>query len=422
MRRNSHETVPGTAASAATVAADECAPGSLPLAGVRVLELCQVMAGPFCGMLLGDMGADVIKIEPPPAGDQTRGAMGFKLKGSDSLGFMNLNRNKRSVVLDLKDSHGRGVLYRLVETADILVENYRPGVTRRLGIDFDTLRTINPRLVYASISGFGQTGPWADRPGYDLMAQAMAGTMSITGHPGQPPARCGVPIADLGCALLTVYAILSAYIGQCRTGVGQYVDASLFEAAMSFAIWDTADYWGTGRLPGPLGTANRMSAPYQAVRASDAYFVIGANNARLWERLCEVIGRPELRQDQRFATIAGRLANREELVAEIEQSLASHTAAEWIERLLAAGVPAAPILNLAQALGSEHAQARRMVMEMPHPVEGSVRSLGFPVKLSATPPSLRRPPPLLGEHTAEVLRELGIEETDKDSAAASGNV
>jgi hypothetical protein len=247
----------------------------LPLAGVRVLDVSQVMAGPFCSMLLGDMGADVIKIEPPDGGDQTRRAMGFKLKGNDSLGFFNLNRNKRSLTLNLKSKPAREVFYRLVGTSDILVENYRPGVTQRLGIDYPTLAKINPRLIYASISGFGQTGPWSQRPGFDLIAQAMAGVMSITGQPDGPPTKSGVPVSDIGCALFALYGILAAYIGREKTGHGQYVDASLFEAAIAFSIWDISEYWGTGRVPTPLGTANRFSAPYQAV---------GGDNGTPWTK------------------------------------------------------------------------------------------------------------------------------------------
>jgi crotonobetainyl-CoA:carnitine CoA-transferase CaiB-like acyl-CoA transferase len=220
-------------------------------------------------MLLGDMGADVIKVEPPGSGDQARRAMGFRLKGFDSLGFINMNRNKRSIVLNLKTQPGREVFYKLVRTADVLVENYRPGAAARLGIDYATLKAINPRLIYASISGFGQPGPWSQRPGFDLIAQAMGGIMSITGDPDGPPAKCGVPVADIGCALFAVYAILSAYISRLETGEGQYLDASLFEAAIAFAVWDISEFWGTGRVPQKLGTAHRMSAPYQAVRASD---------------------------------------------------------------------------------------------------------------------------------------------------------
>jgi len=392
----------------------------LPLRGVRVLDVSQIMAGPFASMLLGDMGADVIKIEPPDGGDQTRRAMGFKLKGDDSLGFFNLNRNKRSLTLNLKSPPARAIFHRLVETADIMIENYRPGVTRRLGIDYDTLAKINPKLIYASISGFGQTGPWSQRPGFDLIAQAMAGVMSITGQPDGPPTKSGVPVSDIGCALFAVYAILSAYIGREKTGRGQYVDASLYEAAIAFSIWDISEYWGTGRVPTPLGTANRFSAPYQAVKAKDAYFVLGANSNRLWQSLCELIGRKDLGGDSRFATVAGRLANRLVLIEELEKTFATRSADEWITMLLDAGIPAGPINNIAQALGSEHARAREAVMEIDHPVEGRIKSIGFPVKLSESKQQVRLPPPLLGEHNAEILRELGIDEAGIEKLRAEG--
>jgi formyl-CoA transferase len=309
----------------------------------------------------------------------------------------------------------------LVETADILVENYRPGVAARLGIDYETLSRINPGLIYASISGFGQTGPWSARPGFDLIAQAMAGVMSITGHPGQPPTKAGVPVADIGCALLALYGILSAYIGRMTTGRGQHIDASLFEAAIAFAVWDISEFWGTGRIPTPLGTGNRMSAPYQAVKARDGYFVMGANNDRLWQSLCRVIERPDLPVDPRFATIADRLANRLLLIEELERSFAKRSASEWIDALLEAGVPAGPILNYEEALGSEHARARDVVMDLDHPVEGTVKSIGFPIKLSETHQRVRLPPPLLGEHTDAVLAELGLDRAalEEDGAFAA---
>jgi crotonobetainyl-CoA:carnitine CoA-transferase CaiB-like acyl-CoA transferase len=382
---------------------------NLPLAQLKVLDVSQVMAGPFCCMLLGDMGADVIKIEPPGTGDQTRRSMGFRLKGSDSGGFLALNRNKRSIEIDLKNESGREVFYDLVRSADILVENNRPGVAARLKIDYPTLRAINPRLVYASISGFGQTGPWAQRPGFDLIAQAMSGVMSGTGYPGLPPVKNSTPIADLGSGLLALYGILSAIIGREQSGEGQFIDASLFETALSLSIWETAEYWGTGRVPGPIGSANRMSAPYQAVRSADGYLVIGAANQKLWISLCEVIGRLDLVEDRRFLTNTERLQNREVLIEEIEKSLMQRSSEEWTGALLAAGVPAAPIYNYAQALQSEQARARHMVMEMEHPVEGAIKALGFPVKMSETPQEVRYPPPLLGQHTEAVLTELGYD-------------
>jgi crotonobetainyl-CoA:carnitine CoA-transferase CaiB-like acyl-CoA transferase len=393
---------------------------SLPLRHLRVLDVSQVMAGPFCGMLLGDMGADVIKVEPPGSGDQTRRAMGFKLKGSDSLGFINMNRNKRSIVLNLKTAAGREVFYRLVKTADVLIENYRPGAAARLGIDYPTLKAINPRLIYASISGFGQTGPWSQRPGFDLIAQAMGGIMSITGYPDGPPAKSGVPVADIGCALFALYAILSAYIGLDERGEGQHIDASLFEAALAFSIWDISEFWGTGKVPQKLGTANRMSAPYQAVRATDGYFVMGANSDKLWRSLCQLLQRSELLEDPRFASISDRLANRAILIEELEKTFITKSVDDWVDQLLAVGIPAGPIYNYAQALDSEHARHRKMVMEIDHPVEGKVRSIGFPVKMSSTPQRVRRSPPLLGQHNEEILSELGLTQDTLERLRAGG--
>ena len=392
----------------------------LPLAGVKVLDVCQVMAGPFACMLLADLGADVIKIEPPKGGDQTRGSMGFKMKGDDSLGFLNMNRNKRSVALNLKSEAGKSVLLKLVKDADILVENYRPGAMRRLGLGYEVLKDINPRLVYTSISGFGQTGPWADRPGFDLMAQAMSGVMSVTGYPGGKPVKAGVPVADIGCALFAVYGTLSAYIGAKATGQGQHVDAALFDAAMAFSVWDICDYWGTGVEPQPLGTSNKMTAPYQAMACSDGYFVMGANNQKLWHKLCTLLGRTELLEDARFTTISNRLAHRAALEEELERSFRQHPKDYWVSTLLEAGIPAGPILTYPEAFGSEHAKARNMRMEIDHPVEGKVPNIGFPVKLSGTPQQVRRHPPLLGEHNEEVLAELGIGAQERAKLAADG--
>ncbi len=392
----------------------------LPLDGVRVLDVSQVMAGPFCSMLLGDLGADVIKIEPPGSGDQTRGAMGFKLKGDDSMGFLNLNRNKRSLAVNLKSAAGRSVFMRLVAQADVLVENYRPGVMTKLGLDYATLEKVRPELVYASISGFGQDGPWSDRPGFDLMAQAMSGVMSVTGHPGGPPVKAGVPVADIGCALFAAYAILSAYIGRLKSGRGQYIDASLFDSVLAFAIWDVADYWGTGRVPTPVGTSNKMAAPYQAVRAADGYLVMGATNQKLWAALCKLMDRADIVDDARFATNAKRLAHREALIEELEQTFTQRPAAEWIDRMLAAGIPAGPLLTYPEAFDSAHGRHREMRIEIDHPVEGQVPNIGFPVKLSATPARVRRPPPLLAEHTDEVLDELGIGAEEREALRAAG--
>ena len=387
------------------------APGKkrpLPLMGVKVLDVSQVMAGPYSCMLLADMGADVIKVEPPGNGDQTRGAMGFKMKGPDSMGFLNMNRNKRSIAINLKSEAGKAILFKLVKEADILVENYRPGVMKRLGVGYEVMSKINPALVYVSISGFGQSGPWAMRPGFDLMAQAMSGIMSVTGNGDGKPVKAGVPVADIGCALFATYAALSAYIGAKNTGQGQYIDASLFDSALAFSIWDTSEYWGTGNPPVALGTANRMTAPYQAVKAKDGYFVMGATNNKLWQLLCGILERPDLLQKVEYQTIAGRLGQREQLIQELENSFALKSADEWIDLLLAHGIPAGPILDYPQAFESEHGKHRQMRIEIDHPLEGKVPNIGFAVKMQGTPQEVRRHPPLLGEHTQEVLMQAGF--------------
>ena len=379
---------------------------NLPLAGFRVLDVSQVMAGPFCCMMLGDLGADVIKVEPPGDGDSTRHSMGFRLKGEDSPGFLALNRNKRSIVLDLKNPEDREVLYALVKTADVLVENARPGVAERLGMGYETLRALNPALVYASISGFGQTGPWAQRPGFDLIAQALSGILSATGLPGQEPVKNAIPVGDLGAGMFAAVGILAALLGRARSGEGQYIDASLFEAALGLSVWETTELWGTGESPAPIGSANRMSAPYQAVQAADAYFVIGAANQRLWLSFLKVLGCEELNADPRFATNSQRVLNREALIEALRPTLLSKPAQAWIDALQAAGVPAGPIYTYEQAVATEQAVAREMVMNIPHPVEGTFKALGFPMKLRGTPQRVRLPPPLLGEHSHEIREEL----------------
>ena len=387
---------------------EDRAAGRQPLAGLRVLDMSQVMAGPFCCMLLGDMGADVIKIEPPGVGDQTRKSMGFRMKGEDSPGFLALNRNKRSMTLNLKSEGGRKVLHRLVETADILVENSRPGVSRKLGADYETLSKINPRLIYASISGFGQTGPWSQRPGFDLIAQAMAGVISATGLQGAEPVKSGIPLGDLGAGMFAAYGILSAVIGRQASGRGQYVDTSLLEAALALSVWESTEYWATGKSPGPLGTANRMSAPYQAFAGSDGYFVVGAANQKLWLIFCDVIGRPDLRDDPRYASNVDRVQKRDELAERLKPVFRDKPIDHWVDAFLRAGVPAAPIYDYSRALDNEHVRARNSVIEIEHPVEGRFRALGFAAKLSETPARVRLPPPLLGQHTEEILRELGL--------------
>src|SRR5262245_56423585 len=390
------------------------------LSGIRVLDLTQVMAGPYCCMLLGDMGADVIKVEPP--GGETTRHMEFDLAPGVSAPFLAVNRNKRGITLDLKKPEAVVVLKRLVATADVLVENYRPGVTSRLGIDYDTLRAVNPRLVYCSISGFGQTGPYADRGGYDLIAQGMSGIMSATGSPDGPPVKVGVPVADLGAGLFGVFGILCALRARRVTGHGQLVDTSLFEAGLALSAWEATEYWYTGQIPKRLGTAHRLNAPYQAFRASDGYFTVGAANSRLWPRFCQVLGLEHLVADARFAGVGDRVRRQRELEGEIERVTSGHTRAHWLERCEAAGIPAGPIYSVPEALADPHAQARGMVQEYDYPGVGRVKALGNPVKLSASPARFRRPAPRLGEHTDEVLAEAGYAPAEIADLRAKGVV
>ena len=380
------------------------------LTGMTVLDLTQVMAGPFCTMILADLGADVIKVENPDAGDQTRRSWGRSGKGEDSRAFMSLNRNKRSVVLDLKSDGGREEFHRLVRTADVVVENWRPGVAAKLGVGYETLAALNPRLVYASISGFGLTGPYADRPGYDLIAQAMSGVMSITGEPDGRPVKSGIPVADLGAGMFCAIGILAAWSSARETGQGQQVETSLFESALALAVWESTELWDTGLVPQKLGSANRMSAPYQALATRDGYVTVGANNDRLWRRLCATLGVEQLLDDPRFRTNPDRMAHRAELAAALEERLVEGDTATWVDLLLAAGVPAGPIQDYRQALEEDpHVKARGMVAELDHPVEGRIPVLASPLRLSGTPTSIRRPPPLLGQHNAEVLDHVGVE-------------
>jgi formyl-CoA transferase len=348
--------------------------------------------------------------------------MGTILPGGQSSAFLAVNRNKRSISIDLKTDRGRAVLHRLAQDADVLVEGFRPVVTGRLGIDYDTLHGINPRLVYASISGFGQYGPYSSRPGYDLIAQAMSGVMTINGEPGAEPLKIGIPIADLSAGMFCAIGILSAYIACRSTGEGQHVDVSLLDSILALSIWETAELWATGQLPEPVGSAHRMSAPYQKFRTADGWVVIGANNARLWQLLCVAIEREDLLADQRFSTNRDRMDHREDLVAELEKTLSQRDTEDWVERLLAGGVPAGPIRDYQQVCDDPHTAAREMVVTMQHPTEGTVRGLGMPIKLSDTPGRVERAAPLLGEHTEEILAELGFDANERRDLIGGGAV
>ena len=380
---------------------------SMALSGIRVLDLTQVMSGPFCTMVLGDLGADVVKIEHPESGDQTRKSWGYAVKGEDSRAFLSLNRNKRSVCLDLKSEADLQDFYSLVETADVVIENFRPGVAERLGIGYERLNEINPRLIYASISGFGQTGPYANYPGYDLIAQAMTGVMSVTGEPGTAPVKCGLPVSDLGAGMFCAIGILSAVIARGNDGLGQYLETSLFETALALSVWESTEYWATGKSPMALGSANRMSAPYQAIATRDGHVTIGANNEKLWQNLCRAMKAPDLLADGRFRDNNSRMKNRDALIAVMEPYFAVKTTDEWVALLLEAGVPAGPIRTYSEVLDHDpHVKARDMIGSFDHPVEGRLPVLASPIRLHRTPPTIRKAPPLLGHDTDTVLAEI----------------
>jgi len=375
------------------------------LDGIRVLEVAQVMAGPFCAMQLCDMGADVIKVEPP-GGDPTR-HMGAR-RGLDSAGFAALNRGKRAIVLDLKTGAGRQAFLRLAARSDILIENFRPGVMRELGLDYAALSARHPPLIYASISGYGQTGPDAHKGGFDLIAQGVSGLMSVTGEPDRPPVKTGVPLTDLGAGLFALAAILAALHHRDRTGRGQHIDTSLLEAGLALSVWEAAEFFAGGVTPQPLGSAHRFLAPYEAIRCSDGFITIGAGTDRLFGELCDLLGHPEWMTRPEFADASARVQHRAALASRIEAITSADTRAHWLGQLEARGIPCGPINTYADAFADPHVRARNMVVEIDHPALGTLQTLGSPIKMSETPPVVGRRVPRLGEHTREVLREAGL--------------
>lgn len=377
----------------------------MALEGIRVLDLSRILTGPYCTMMLADMGAEVFKLEPPGTGDDTR-TWGPPFVRGMSTYFISINRNKKSFTLNLKHPRGKELLQDLVRGVDVLVENFRPGTMAKLGLGYETLQEINPRLVYCAVSGFGLTGPYRDRPGYDVLAQAMGGMMSVTGEPEGDPVKAGMSIADIGAGMFAAFGILAALMARERTGRGQLIDTSLLESQLAWHTYLATNYLAAGKVPGRLGTAHPSIVPYQGFKASDQHFIVAVGNDGLWRRFCQVAGLERLADDERYRTNPDRVAHREELLAIIGARLAERTAAEWVDAFLAAGVPAGPICSLDQVYADPHVLARDMIVEMEHPEYGQVRATGIPLKLSATPGRVYLPPPTLGEHTAEVLGRL----------------
>jgi crotonobetainyl-CoA:carnitine CoA-transferase CaiB-like acyl-CoA transferase len=393
-----------------------------PLSGVKVIELSHIMAGPACGMLLADLGADVIKVEKFPDGDDSRRMVPPRVDG-ESAAFMILNRNKRGTAINLKSEAGRSLLRRMLATADVLIENFRPGTMERLGLGYESLRETNPGLIYCQLTGFGTTGPYADRAGFDLIAQGMSGIMSLTGEgPGRPPVKVGVPLTDMTAGILGTMGILAAYTHRLKTGEGQRVETSLLEAGILHTAWQSAIFFATGSSPGPLGSAHPLSAPYQAIETADGWINIGAANQANWLRLVEIIGMPTLGDDERFRDNAARMHNLPALIELLTARFRERPTGDWLLLLEDAGVPAGPVLTIEQMAADPQVRAREMVVEVEHKKVGKTRALGTPVKFSATPTRVNRAAPLLGEHTREILAEYGLAPAEIDKLIDAGDV
>jgi crotonobetainyl-CoA:carnitine CoA-transferase CaiB-like acyl-CoA transferase len=391
------------------------------LDGMKVVDLTRVLSGPYCTMILADLGAEVIKIERFPQGDDSR-RLGPHVNG-ESYCFAMANRNKRSVAIDLKSDRGRAVALDLMAECDVVIENFRPGVTERLGVDYDVVRERNPDIIYCSVTGFGQTGPYRLRPGYDIIAQGVSGFLRMTGQPDGRPTKVGIAMSDIAAGATAAQAIMAAYINILKGGEGQYIDISLVDSGLAGTIWEAAAYFGSGEIPLPTGTRHRRIAPYQAYRTKDGYVTLGGNTERLWEAVCtDVLERPELLEDSRFDTIAGRLNHLDELEEEIESVLVTETTDHWVAKMDEVGVPGGPVLTYDQTLHNDHVRARGMVVDIDHPRIGPMQVLGPAAKLSGTPAEIRDPAPLLGQHTVETLRSIGYEDQDVDELFAQGVV
>ncbi|MCR9256331.1 MAG: CoA transferase [Alphaproteobacteria bacterium] len=390
-----------------------------PLTGCRVIELAHIMAGPVCGLMLADMGADVIKVEKP-TGDDTRRFLPPDING-ESAAFMMMNRNKRGIALDLKADSGKEALHRLLKDADVVIENYRRGTMEKLGLGYETLKKENPGLIFVEISGFGRSGPYADRGGFDLIAQGMSGLMSITGEgPGRPPTKVGAPVSDITAGILGALGAAAAYANRLKTGEGQRVDTSLYEAAITHTYWQSAIAFATGEAPEAMGSAHPLNAPYQAFETADGWVNVGAANQKNWEILLSILDRPALAADPRFASNRDRMDNRDSLVEALTGIFRTKTTAEWLDLFEKGGLPAGPVSSITDMHDDVQTKAREMVVDLDHPKAGPVQALGLPIKFSGTPGAITCPAPLLGQHTAEILAEIGYSPAEIETIRADG--
>ena len=383
-----------------------------PLTGMKVIELAHVMAGPTCGRMLADMGADVIKIERVPDGDDTRRFLPPEING-ESAAYMMMNRNKRGVAINLKSQNGKRVLLNMLETADVVIENYRADTMTRLGLGYDDLKIRNPGLIYCAISGFGRTGPYASRGGYDLIAQGMSGLMSITGEaPNREPVKVGAPVTDITAGILGALGVCAAYAHKLKTGEGQLVDTSLYEAGITHTYWQSAIALATGIAPGPMGSRHPLNTPYQAFKTSDGWINIGASNVRLWGRLLDILGLQKLEKDPRFNDGSARMANIEELIRTLNDVLKTRSTTEWLRELEQAGIPAGPVMDINEMHADPHTLARHMIIEVDHLTAGPVKTIGLPIKFSETPGVIDSGAPVYGQHTLSVLAEYNFEDDE----------
>ena len=388
------------------------------LDGIKVVDLSRTLAGPFCTMMLGDMGADVIKIEVPTRGDESR-SWGPFWNGFSGQ-FASFNRNKRSITLNLKEKRAVDICLKLASGADVMIESFRTGGAEKLGVGYEEVRRVNPRIVYCSISGFGRTGPMAHKPGYDLIIQAYSGIMSTTGEADGPPVRTGFSMVDLFSGMMAYGSILTALMAREKTGRGQFVEASLLEGQIATMSYHAVGYLASGLVPGRMGSAHPALCPYQAFSSSTGFFILGCANDGLWRRLCPAIGREDLTEDPRFRTNTNRAQNRGELIPLLNEHFKTRTSAEWLQIITDAGVPCGPINSVADVVNDPQVAARNMLVSIPHPLVPDLKVPASPLKLTDTPPTVRRYPPTLGEHNQEVLAELGYSEGDMAGLKAEG--